>query len=410
MSTPTEKRKLDERAELGKQIAVAVEAEQAELAAPVAGQARQDDWPESARRPLFVENPDAFQGLRYTERPAAYSWLLNYSLRRACLGVIAGPPGAGKGVFSIQFAAAVAAGVPILGIWKVTEPGRVIYLSAEDDEQVIHRRFYHALELLPKERRELAAKNFYGIPVHGNVTVSPGSTNLEDLRQLISSVRPSLVFVDTYARFAGIEENKTAETQAFCGMFEDIIHDYGCNIIFLHHTNKVSGDCVDNEKELNNALLQSALRGSSVLAGCARWALLMAPLGADLAEKRVAGAGDKADGSYLAVRVAKKNAGSPERRHFLGRDDNGMLHREDAVPQEKGGVVEDAHTLAEEVRRREHAGESKLSVSRGGQDAFGWGINRTKNAVGRGLSLRLFSKSKEGRGGHLCSNVPDVPI
>jgi hypothetical protein len=360
----------------------------------------------ATRRALQVD-PFEYRGGRYTEYPPAFDWLLDLSLRRRCLGVIGGPPGSGKGFFSVQMALAVASGEPFLDIWPVSDSGPVIYLSAEDDESTIHRRFYHALEKLPASCSEKAAENFYGIPVHGDVQLFSGNNNLIDLRELIGSVHPKLVILDTYARFSAIPEIENDRAQAFCGLLEEIIHNYKCNIICLHHTNKDAGNCVDGDGELKKALSQTALRGASALAGCARWVLLMAQLGSDFAGNKIECAGGEASGSFVAVRVAKKNAGFPERIHFLGRDENGLLYQVKGKDEEAGpDVVEDAHTLAEEVQRREASGEPALSVSRCGLSAFGWSVRRTKKAVERGLELKLFGRVKAKQGEKLCSAVP----
>ncbi|WP_310600051.1 AAA family ATPase [Desulfobulbus sp.] len=370
------------------------------------------------RRPLQVD-PEFFSSTAYLNYfPPSYEWLLGKSLRRGCLGVIAGPPGAGKGTLAIQFAVAVAGGLPFLDTWPVPSPGPVLYLSAEDDALVIHRRAHHALMQLPENIRSTAAASFYGVAVHGQVHLCTGgrgtavtpTPHLADLRTLLEKVRPSLLILDTLARFAGIEENDNPAMTGFCGHLEDIIADLDCNIILLHHSNKTAGDCVESPDELAKALTQTAMRGASALSGCIRWGLLMAPLGASLAVKLIGDeARGRADGSFVAVRVGKKNAGAPEPRYYLARGEQGLLYRVEAAGQEKaeGDIIADAHNLAEEVRRREADGEKRMSVSRCGQDAFSWGISRTRKTVERGLALELFFKVKSGKREHLCSDCSD---
>ena len=154
---------------------------------------------------------------------------------------------------------------------------------------------------------------------------------------------------------------------------------------------------------LPKALTQTAMRGASALAGCIRWGMLVAPLGAALAQKRIGEpATGKYDGAFLAVRVGKKNSGGPEPRYYLGRDEHGLLYRVDPdARQEEGDVVWDAHQLAEEVERRQRAGEKPLSATKGGQEAFGWGISRTQKARERaielGLLIEIRNSGKKGR-------------
>jgi hypothetical protein len=382
--------------------------EEAELAA--AGQDEKQHEPD--RRPLQIDI-SPFSGTAYLSGyPPRYDWLLDKSLRRSCLGTITGPPGAGKGTFAVQFAIAVAAGEPFLDIWQVPEPGISLYLSAEDDVAVIHRRVHHALKLLPKGKQDVAAANFYGVAVHGRVNLCHGergagvktTLHLADLRAMLARVRPSLLILDTLARFSGIEENDNPAMTSFCGTLEDIIAETGCNILLLHHSNKSAGDCVEDPKELARALTQSAMRGASALAGCVRWGLLMAPMGAGLAVKII---GDEArgcaDGSFVACRVGKKNAGAPEPRHYLGRDRQGLLYRVEAKGAEQAvtDATADAHSLTDKVREIEASGEAPPSASRSGSDFFGWGTGRTRRAVHRAVQLELLAVTPKtgGKGG-----------
>ena len=383
----------------------------AEEAADTAAQPGQE------RRPLQVD-VSSFSGTTYlTSFPPRYDWLLNKSLRRSCLGAIVGPPGAGKGTFAIQLAVAVAAGIPFLDVWQVAAPGAALYLSAEDDAAVINRRAYHALKQLPEDIQAMAGANFYGVPVHGRVNLCHGergsgvrgTPHLDDLRTMIGRIRPSLLILDTLARFSGVEENDNPAMTAFCGILEDIIAESGCNIILLHHSNKTAGDCVEDAKELSRALTQTAMRGASALAGCIRWGLLMAPLGAGLSVKLIGEeARGRADGSFVACRVGKKNSGAPEPRHYLARDSQGLLYRVEATgqAQAEGDATADAYKLAEEVRRREISGEKPLAVTKGGQEAFSWGISRSGKAGKKAVELGLLSSIPKGSGNILGSPVP----
>ena len=241
------------------------------------------------------------------------------------------------------------------------------------------------------------------------------TANYEDLRNILDAIRPRLLVLDTLARFSGVDENDNPAMTAFCGLLEGLIDAYGCNIILLHHSNKTSGDLIEDPKELAKALTQTAMRGASALAGCIRWGMLVAPLGAALAQKRIGeSATGKYDGAFLAVRVGKKNSGGPEPRYYLGRNEHGLLYRVDPdARQEENDVMWDAHQLAEEVERRQRAGEKPLSVSRGGQEAFGWGVSRSRKAREKAVELGLLiemdlpgRKAKHLYPPAQCSDVP----
>ena len=387
----------------------------------IQGPAEEETTPQP-RRPLQVDLSQ-FSGVRYLrEYPPAFDWLLDKSFRLNSLGAIVGPPGAGKGSLAIQLCVAVASGTSLVGAWHTAAPEPVVYLSAEDDALTIHRRVHHALEQVPEDLREQAAAHLYGIPVHGGVNlcravggVVEPTANYEDLRSILDAIRPRLLVLDTLARFSGVDENDNPAMTAFCGLLEGLIDAYGCNIILLHHSNKTSGDLIEDPKELARALTQTAMRGASALAGCIRWGMLVAPLGAALAQKRIGEpASGKYDGAFLAVRVGKKNSGGPEPRYYLGRNDYGLLYRVDPdARQEESDVMWDAHQLAEEVERRQRAGEKPLSVSRGGMEAFGWGFPRSKKArekaVELGLLIEAETPGRKGKYFCLPAQCPDVP-
>ena len=379
--------------------------------APAEGKARQEE----EVSPLAIDIAQ-FSGRKFlAEFPPRYEWLLDNSLRRSCLGVIVGPPGSGKGTIAIQLAVAVAAGVPFLDVWSIPSPGVVLYLSAEDDEAVIHRRSHHALKQLPLLLQETAAANFYGVAAQGQVNLCQyersgtvkTTVHLTALRSLLEQIRPTLLILDTLSRFCGVDENDNPSMTTFCGHLESIINTIGCNIILLHHSNKTAGDCVEDARELSKALSQTAARGASAVVGCTRWGMFMAPMGDGLAVKVI---GDEArgrpDGSFVACRASKKNIGASEKRHYLGRDEQGLLYKVEASGQVEveDPTIADAKLLSDEVRRRELSGEKPLSVTKGGQEAFSWGISRSGKAGKKAIEMGLLSSVAKGRGNILASS------
>jgi len=346
-----------------------------------------------------------------------YDWLIKDSFRRGQLGLLCGPPGCGKGIFSIQLTLALAAGQDLFdGHWPIDVPAKVMFISAEDDREVLHHRIYYASQHLGEEERKKAGNNFWAIPVHGRVSLCENTRNdgikptinLDDLRNLVDSVRPDLIILDTLARFFEVDENDNPAVTAACGLLEDIIQEYGCNIILVHHASKASGDLATDKNKLRAALNQTAIRGASALSGCIRWALLMAPLSDTLAEKIIgSGAYGKPSGSYVAARVAKKNAGRSEKICYLERGDHGILVPVRPLDEEdqKHTLLDEARLLAEEVERREQASEEPLTEIKGPRDVFGWNSVRAKRAVSAAIEdgLIVKVKSQKNRGYVLVS-------
>ena len=367
-----------------------------------------------ASRPLQIDL-EQFSAIRYlTEEPRPIRWLLKDSLPRNCLAVIAGPPAAGKGTLSIQLAVALAAKERAFQTWESVRVSRVLYISAEDDQTVLDIRFYAALHALDEDLRETTAQRIRAVSVQGNVSLCAGdrykgltaTPNLDDLRALVAAFKPDVVFLDTLARFLATEENDNNAMTVACSFLEEIIKEHGCTVILNHHIAKATGDNCDTESTMHAALAQGAVRGASALVGCARWVLLMAPLGQKLAKAKIGpAASDKPSGSYVAVRVAKKNVGPPEPIHFLARGEGGMLARVEELRNDD--ALEDATKLAEIIRQRENGGLDALTKSRGYEALPGWASTQFKKALAKGFELGLFDERKKpnGKGYVLCSGM-----
>ena len=362
-------------------------------------------------RPLQVDISNFSRERYFSEYPPPFDWLLKGSLRAQALGAMIGAPGSGKSTAAVQLVVAVAAGLPWLGAWEPAAPARAMYLTAEDDDAVLHRRIHHALKTLPEAYQEQAARNVYAVPVSGDVALCRGAGGdvvrtaaLADLRGHLEKLRPALLVLDTMARFLPLQENDNPTMTAACGILEELCREYGCAIILLHHTAKTTGALAADDMTLKSALEQTASRGASALAGCVRWQLNLAPLTAKYAVKII---GDDArgrpDGAFLALRVSKKNAGAPEQKYFLERCEHGLLRRVEPVKQEQEAqsVGADAEALAAEVRRRAEEGLPPLAASRGGMDAFGWRVERHKRAKFLALDSGAIQEVKKVGGNGL---------
>lgn len=368
-------------------------------------------------RPLQVELSD-FSGLYYlTNYPPAYEYLFKPTFVKGEVGAIVGPPSVGKGMMSVQIGTQLAAGIPIFSdLWGVEAPARVLYISAEDSKTTLHRRVHHAIQQLPQDVQYGAARMLHAVSVRGRVHLCQGernseiklTKNLEDLRDMLEKVRPGLLFLDTLSRFLGIDENDNPAMTAACGMLEELVEEYGCNIILLHHTNKAAGDRVD-KRMLDVALSQTAIRGASAFAGAVRWTLNLASLSqkcaVDVLGEQAKG---KAPGSFIAMQVSMSNNGISGFRRYFGRGEQGLLYTVEAIDEEAAEAVleADARKLAAEVIRRAASGEPPLSESKGGSEVLGYGIDKGKKVTKKAIQLGLLeSVDKEKGKGKVLSSV-----
>ena len=155
---------------------------------------------------------------------------------------------------------------------------------------------------------------------------------------------------------------------------------------------------------MRSALSQSAIRGASALPACIRWGLMMVPLSEEYAVKIIGEeAQGRSAGTYVAARVGKKNEGRSETVFYLEHGESGLFDRVEPIGEESESG--DAHKLTEEVKQRERIMGSLLSETKGGQEAFGWGIGRSKKAAQKAISLGfLVTKKRTGVKGHYLAS------
>ncbi len=380
------------------------------------------DGQQEVQRPLAALNLDDFSGTLFcSTMPPSYRYLLDKSLGQGDLGALIGPPGAGKGQFSIQMCSAVAAGLPVLGTWRPVEAARAMFLSAEDPPDVLHRRVYHTIKMLPEQYRGTAAENIRAVSVRGQVFLCVGRGNdvyktphFHDLRALVGSFKPKLLVLDTLARFCGVDTDiDNLGVTTACSFIEELCAEFDCTIIILHHTHKGAGALAKDSTALAAALEQTASRGATGLTGAVRWQMNLAPLAAGFATKTLGeDAIGRPDGSCLAVRVSKKNYGPPEPHYFLARGEQGILRRIEPIGLEQkkdASIEDDARDIAEEVRRRAGMGLDPLPASTGGRLAFGWGDMRNQRATAAAIDGGLVTRKKrdKGKGEILVEKIPE---
>lgn len=381
-----------------------------------------DDDQQEVQRPLASLNLDDFSGTYFCgTTPPSYRYLLNKSLGQGDLGALIGPPGAGKGQFSIQMCAAVAAGHPVLGTWRPVEAVRTMFLSAEDPPDVLHRRVHHTIKTLPEQCRGTAAENIRAVSVRGQVFLCVGrgsdvykTPHFHDLRALVGGFKPKLLVLDTLARFCGVDTDvDNLGVTTACGFIEELCSEFDCTIIILHHTHKGAGALAKDAGGLAAALEQTASRGATGLTGAVRWQMNLAPLAAGFATKTIGeDAIGRPDGSCLAVRVSKKNYGPPEPHYFLTRGEQGILRRVDPLGLEQkrdASIEDDANDIAEEVRRRANLGLDPLPASTAGRLAFGWGDMRNQRATTAAIDSGFVTRKKreKGKGEILVEKIPE---
>jgi len=157
------------------------------------------------------------------------------------VSLLTGEGGTGKSLLALQLAASTALSTGWLG-FEVTA-GRVLYLSAEDETDEIHRRL---VDIVGSYRRDLAElKGLRIVPLAGEDAVlavpSPRSNLIvttglfAKIKAEIASFRPALVVLDTLADLFGGEENQRAQARQFISLLRGLALTYDTTILLLAH-------------------------------------------------------------------------------------------------------------------------------------------------------------------------------
>lgn len=245
------------------------------------------------------------------------------------VGVVVSPGGVGKSYLMLQAALSVGTGADVGGVWgSPPVRGRVVYLAAEDPQEVLVRRLYALAPMLDQVAREGGAAELVDIlPAYGlgitiaNQTVGGGvmpSMMWRSLEEHLEQARPRLLILDTLNRLlGGISENDSGAMGAVLSIIEQTCRKVGCAVVVVHHTNKASmSSGTGNE--------QHAARGSSAITDNARWQANLTTMSRDEADRR--GIEDEAERRrWVRLDLAKVNYAPPVGERWLHRGVAGQL-------------------------------------------------------------------------------------
>jgi len=276
----------------------------------------------------------------YQTKPQPRDYVLP-GMTPGTVGSIISPGGQGKSILALMLAHLVAGGADLLS-FGAFPTGRVIYLSAEDSEDIIHERLYHIGSKLNTGQRERCSQ---WIHAEDLTKVTPDLTNGElaqewrkEIERLASQSR--LLLLDTLRSFHSADENNSQAMAVLIGHLRAIAARTGCAIVFLHHTNKSAATSGQGD-------IQQASRGSSVLTDNVRWQAYLAGMTSEESEKLTNENGQLIDedrGYYVRFGISKQNYGIPFTEKWLKRG--------------KGGILEPA-SLSPATRKLEAAGNRK---------------------------------------------------
>jgi len=209
-----------------------------------------------------LEGPVHAPSLAYKEIPER-AWAVDglVPLRTACL--LSGDGGSGKSTLALQLACCTVLGKPWLG--RQTRPGRVAYLSCEDDIDELHRRLAGICGGEQWDIADLDGLELFDRVGRDNAVMVRGDgfgAGWEDTPWWISfgnwvrDFGPTLVVMDSLYDFFPGNQLDQAAARTFMGKLRELAHDAGCAILVLWHPSKSgmeSGDGTSGNVAFRNA-------------------------------------------------------------------------------------------------------------------------------------------------------------
>ena len=169
------------------------------------------------------------------------SWLVREMIPGRQVTLLSGDGGTGKSQIALQLAAAVPYGGEWIG--RLPEKGPVVFASAEDDDEELHRRLDAIAASQGIDLADLA--DLHIVPLAGEDAVMgapAGKSGIihetaiwRSLKAIVERVKPRLVVIDTLADvFAGNEISR-AEARQFIGMLRGLAIKNDLAVVLLAH-------------------------------------------------------------------------------------------------------------------------------------------------------------------------------
>jgi RecA-family ATPase len=200
--------------------------------APIDDVAFEGEPSEPAELPVI--SAASFDGVAPPER----RWIVKDMIPDRTVTMVAGDGGGGKTTVMLQLAAALAGARPWLG--HNPAPGRALFVTAEDDEEEIHRRIYAIAKGLGVELSDLHIVPFAGQDAvlaarHGKAALIAPTAIFRQLVALVERIKPALIVLDALADIFAGEENARAQARQFIGLMRGLAIDHSLAVVLIAH-------------------------------------------------------------------------------------------------------------------------------------------------------------------------------
>lgn len=216
--------------------------------------------PTVAQPPPFI---DWVSGIELNGDPPSRDWLVRDMIPQSTVSLLYGDGGTGKSLIALQLAVSTILGREWLG--KLPASGPVIYFSAEDDRQELHRRLHSICNLhsVPAGMlgglhiADMAGKDALLASIGKKTGALSASPVFKTLDERAAAIRPKLIVLDTLADIYPGNENDRAQVRHFVGLLRGLAIRHRCAVLALAHpslTGISSGTGASGSTAWNNSV------------------------------------------------------------------------------------------------------------------------------------------------------------
>ena len=165
--------------------------------------------------------------------PREEQWLVEELWGRQSVGIIGGEPKCGKTFLALEFAVSVAAGVPCLRRFPVSQRGTVPMYIAEDGDHLVRWRL--------EDITTAAGVDFDTLDIaliEAPVMRLDHSEDCKRLRETVERVRPRLLVLDPMVRLHGGDENAVGVISPILGFLRELQRTFATAVVLVHHARK----------------------------------------------------------------------------------------------------------------------------------------------------------------------------
>jgi len=166
-------------------------------------------------------------------------WLVHGLVPQKTVTLFSGDGGTGKSLLALQLAVAVAAQTAWVG--KTVNTGRAIFLSAEDDNDELHRRLADILTAEGRDYDDLSGLTLRSLAGEDALLAVETQTALmqsalfKELDKRSTEETPALIVIDTLADVYPASENDRAKVRQFVGILRGLAIKRKCAVLLLGH-------------------------------------------------------------------------------------------------------------------------------------------------------------------------------